>query len=77
MEPDDAVTSTVAALRAEIGRRGWSQVDLARRLGVSQSWVSRRMTGGVAFTVGELEQAAIALDVPLAALLPDAGRVAS
>jgi transcriptional regulator with XRE-family HTH domain len=33
------------ALRSIMGLRGWSQLDLARELGVSQSWVSQASRG--------------------------------
>jgi transcriptional regulator with XRE-family HTH domain len=33
------------ALRSIMGMRGWSQLDLARELGVSQSWVSQASRG--------------------------------
>ena len=45
------------------------QKSLAGHLGVSQSYLSRRLTGQVDFKLSELEAIAAALDVPLTRLL--------
>lgn len=48
-------TAQVAAnVRAELARRGLSQVDIAATLGVSQAAVSRRLSGSVPLDVNEV-----------------------
>lgn len=48
-------TAQVAAnVRAELARRGLSQVDIATTLGVSQAAVSRRLSGSVPLDVNEV-----------------------
>jgi transcriptional regulator with XRE-family HTH domain len=46
-------------------------IELARRLGVKQPYLSRRLTGTVEFRVTELQAIAKALDVPVGRLVPD------
>lgn len=56
-------------VRAAMARRRMSQMGLAELLGRSQAFVSRRLTGEIAFNVNDLAKIAEALDVPLAALV--------
>lgn len=49
-----------------------SGVELARRAGMTQPYLSRRLMGGVEFRAGDLEAIAAALDVPIHQLLPPA-----
>lgn len=51
-------------------RKQLSASELARRLGVSQPYISRRLTGETAINVDELDRIARALEVPVVALLP-------
>lgn len=55
---------------AELGRRAMSQRELARRLNWSQTYLSMRLRGKYDFTVIELQAIAVALGVPLSALIP-------
>ncbi len=57
-------------VRANMARRGRTQSDIATALGISQTAISRRLSGSVPWDVNELELVATALDVPLADLLP-------
>jgi transcriptional regulator with XRE-family HTH domain len=63
------VNAQVAAeIRAELGRRGMSNADLARLLGVSEAWTTRRL-GKKADTVlnmVDMQRIAAALSTPLA-----------
>jgi transcriptional regulator with XRE-family HTH domain len=61
---------TGANVRAEMARRGVSQVKMAAALGLSQPSVSARLRGVTPFDVDELHAVADFLDVPVAALLP-------
>lgn len=57
-------------------RRGIRQRTLARALGKDPAWVSRRLSGGIALDVDELERLAAALECGVADFLPqsDKGR---
>lgn len=53
-----------------------SQAALARRLGQSQMWVSRRLSDGTSLEVGDVETIAAALGVPVELFLNAPERVA-
>lgn len=55
-------------------RRRMTALELARRIGMSQSAMSRRMVGDQAFDVNELQRIAEVLDVGVIDLLPRAER---
>lgn len=57
------------AVRGALADKGKTQTDLAAHLGVTQQWVSRRLTGAVAFDIDELGQVADWLGVPVTTLL--------
>lgn len=61
-------------IRAEMGRKGYKQADMAVALGVSQSQVSKRLRGVISLDVVELAAVAQWLDVPVAQLVGGAGR---
>lgn len=64
----DGRSATIAAnVRAEVARAGRSQSEIATALGLSQTGVSRRLSGRVAFDGPELAALAALLDVPVAA----------
>lgn len=47
--PVDVITEPCRqAIRLELNRRGWSQADLARHVGLSQKHVSQALSGRVA-----------------------------
>ena len=54
-----------ANVRAEVARRGLSQSALAAALNLTQSAVSRRLSGTVEFTASELAALAEHLQVPV------------
>lgn len=60
-----------AEIRAQIARKGLSGRQLAFRLGKSQPWMSRRLTGDVAFDVNELDQIAAVLGVSARDFFPE------
>lgn len=67
---EPVVTERVAAnVRAEMGRRRFTQTKLAGTLGVSQMFLSRRLGGHVPFDLQELERIAAALEIPVELLL--------
>jgi transcriptional regulator with XRE-family HTH domain len=70
-----SLNDTVAAeVRAELGRQRVTGAELAKRLGVSGVWVSRRLSGHQSLTTDDLEAISTALAVPVSAFLP--GRAA-
>lgn len=68
----ESLTKTVSRrVRVAMVERDISGSELARRVGMKQPYLSRRLNGTVEFRVGELKAIAIALDMPLADLLPE------
>lgn len=67
--------STPHHVRTEIAvwmrRRELTQDELAAKIGVGQSWVSKRLTGKVSISVDDLESFALALGVPAAEFFRD------
>lgn len=59
-------------IRGTLGHLGINQAELARRLGVSDQWVSVRVRPHASrpIDLAELEQIAAALGVPVSRLLP-------
>jgi transcriptional regulator with XRE-family HTH domain len=58
-------------IRAEMARSGITQGVLASRLDMSQSALSRRLTGDADWTVEELLRTAEVLGCPIRTLLPE------
>jgi transcriptional regulator with XRE-family HTH domain len=62
------------SINAELTRQGMSQRELARRLGVRQPYLWKRVATGTRadkdFTPSELERIAEILDVPITQLIP-------
>lgn len=62
----EAFTERVAAeVRAELARQRVSQETFSQRIGMSQSTLSRRLTGEIPFDTTELARVAEALGVPV------------
>jgi transcriptional regulator with XRE-family HTH domain len=59
-----------AQLRAEMARREITPVQLGGRIGVSETWVRRRMRRQRDISMQDLEAIAAALDVPPAFFIP-------
>lgn len=57
-------------LRVQLARRRMSATELARRIHVTQPYLSRRMTGEIAFDLDDLEKIAGTLGVSVRELLP-------
>lgn len=64
-------------IRVWMARRQMNQSELAARIGVAQSWVSKRLSGTVALSVDDLGAIAEALDVPAWEFLRPAPQPAS
>lgn len=59
-----------AEIRAELGRQKLSQAELARRLGKTEMYVSRRLADGTSLDLGDLLAIADVLRVGVDTLLP-------
>src|SRR6478609_11439616 len=83
-EPGAAEAYDAARLAFELGRsvrelrerRGWSQTQLAKASGMTQSAVARFEAGGTVPTLPVLERLAVALDVSLKVGFEPHGEVA-
>jgi transcriptional regulator with XRE-family HTH domain len=53
------------AIRAELDRRGWSQSELARRIGIPQQHVSRMLSSRMDPRCSTVERALAALDLSI------------
>lgn len=73
--PTSPAQRVASHVRAELARQQKNQTQLGGALGLSQTAVSRRLTGEVAFDVTELAQVAVYLGVPLTAFLADGAPV--
>lgn len=63
--PDERIAANV---RAEMARRSISQQTIARQLGWTQAYASRRIRGRTPFDAGQLEQVAEIIGVPISEL---------
>ena len=69
MKPNSPSQQVAANVRAELGRHRRTQTAVGQHLGLSQTAVSRRLTGAIPFDVNELHLLATWLDVPVGTLL--------
>lgn len=67
LETDDQISELV---RAALAENGMSASEMARRIGVTQPYMARRLGGDVPWRINELTAVADALGVPLAKFLP-------
>ena len=54
-----------------MARRELPKSELARLIGVDETWVGRRMRGKSAITVGDLERIANAMELPVSFFVRD------
>jgi transcriptional regulator with XRE-family HTH domain len=64
----EADEKVAAEIRAALARQRVTQSALADRLGVSQAWVSRRLSGEVPLTIADITQIAAELGVEVSSL---------
>jgi len=73
-----SLTEQVAAeIRAQMGRRSIRQSELARTLGVTEMWLSRRLRGTQTLDLDDLEKISKALGCRIIDLLPSEGNAAT
>ena len=70
MELDPHTAAVAAQIRVVLDEADVSGAELARRMGVTQSYVARRLLGKTPFAVAELLRIAELLGVPATRLLP-------
>ena len=70
--PSPLNDAVAAEVRAEVARQALTQQQLADRLGEGQWWVSRRLTGDVAWEIADLMRVAEALGVQVTQFIPAA-----
>ncbi|MDG4791881.1 helix-turn-helix transcriptional regulator [Micromonospora sp. WMMD1102] len=77
--PQTLAVTAAAEVRAEMGRQRISAAALARALGVSDMYLSRRLSGDdpIPFDLSEIERIAEALGVPVGNFLPSLTRAAA
>jgi transcriptional regulator with XRE-family HTH domain len=63
MVDDDTVLSIAQAIRRVRERRGWSQRQLAERLGIQRATVSRYETQAIPLSAARVQAIAVALQV--------------
>ena len=68
-------TVVAANVRAEAARRGLTQADMARILGVSRMAMSDRYRGRTPWSIDDLEVVSMALHVPVQAWLARPGQL--
>lgn len=61
-------------IRAYMGRKDINKTELARRLGVSDMWVGRRLRGQLPIDLDDLVRIAAALKIDIVDLLPNRGQ---
>ena len=61
-----ANNEVAGAVELELVARGWSRAQLARELGVSASWVTRRLDGSRRWSVDDLDVLGSVLGLRLA-----------
>ena len=66
MTATESLNSQVAtAVRIELARRNLTQAQLAKMCGLTESTFSRRMSGEIPWSADEIDQLALALEVPV------------
>lgn len=75
-QPGTLADSVAAEVRAQLARQRMSASALAKALGKSEMYISRRLRGEMPLDLDDLERIASALEVDFAALLPAVGRAA-
>lgn len=72
MQPDPNAVAVARRVREVLDEVGVSANALAQRMGWTQSYIARRMGGGVAFSAADLILISVQLGVAPTRLIPDA-----
>jgi transcriptional regulator with XRE-family HTH domain len=73
----EARQSIAAEVRAMLARKRITVREAARRLGVNQAWLNRRVNGQIPFDAGELLVVADLLDTPVETFFAGVGTVST
>lgn len=73
MSVPSAQEDVAAEVRAQLARHRRTGADMARQLGWTQPYMSRRLTGQVPFDVNDLTAIAAVLGLQVTDLFPDGG----
>jgi excisionase family DNA binding protein len=65
------------AVREHMSRRGVSGLELAKRIGISQNYIAKRLRHEAPFTFNDIENIATALQIPVGLLVPGVGAAAA
>lgn len=68
--PDGLTAHVASEIRAMMGRLNVNRAELARRIGVEDSWVGKRLNGRTEISLTDLDRIANALGVGIVDLLP-------
>jgi len=68
--PDGLTAHVASEIRATMGRLNVKRAELARRIGVEDSWVGKRLNGRTEISLTDLDRIATALGVGIVDLLP-------
>jgi transcriptional regulator with XRE-family HTH domain len=58
------------AVRRHMSQRGVSGLELAKRIGISQNYIAKRLRHEASFTFNDIENIATALQIPVGLLVP-------
>jgi len=75
-QPQTLADTVAGEIRATMARQRVSAAVIAKALGKSPMYVSRRLSGDVPFDLADLERVVSVLGVQVADLLPARGRAA-
>lgn len=71
--PGPLARKVTEALRGYMSRQGVSGLELAKRIGISQNYIAKRLRHEASFTFNDVENIATALQIPIADLVQGRG----
>jgi transcriptional regulator with XRE-family HTH domain len=75
--PGPLAREATEAVRRHMSRQGVSGLELAKRIGISQNYIARRLRHEASFTFNDVENIAMGLRIPIADLVPGRGTAES
>ncbi|UKA56664.1 helix-turn-helix domain-containing protein (plasmid) [Arthrobacter sp. FW305-BF8] len=71
--PGPLAKEVIEAVRRHMSRQGVSGLELAKRIGISQNYIAKRLRHEASFTFNDVENIATALRIPSGHLVPGVG----